>query len=216
MGNPGENQQIAVFNYVKQNMDPDAIMNPTMDSTKPDIISPKFGIIEAKAADAQCGQFTITKVHDHPLNEAIMNAFGTLTNNAELKDNELCKKWVQHHYADVSYFGICDKNGNVTIQTWQEFFDTHTFSCIYRKKKSGSGDADKPWIAQYLPAHWKCEQKPNKEWYATNPAAIGEYAEGVNTKGTIKTLWVSTRTPGRVRILSDTSTPSFVFQSQPI
>ena len=123
MGYPGEKYEKTVFEFIKNKYDPNAIWEGGSDSTKPDIISDILGIVEVKQKEtAQCGQFTESTVDNYEFSQEIIDCF---SNNNTIITNDLCKQWVKNYYLNhkkVNYFGVCDKNNNVTLLTPEEFF----------------------------------------------------------------------------------------------
>lgn len=206
-GQDGEN---ALFDYIKENYDNNAELQGGMNSHDCDIFSPVLGIIEVKDLPAQSGQFTVATAKDYNFSNEIMNAFGkNPINNAVVKDNNLCIKWIRDYYVNtkkVNYFGVREADGTIHLQTPDEYFSTHTFECVVRYKKSGSSSAAK-WVDDCVPAEWGCYREGSK-LYAPN-ANPGDSCVRQNTRKNDKVLWVNKS--NEVRILSDTNNLTYIF-----
>ena len=206
----GQNGEEALLNYVKENYDNNAVLKGGMDSHDYDILSPRLGIIEVKDLPAQSGQFTLATAKNYHFSNEIMQAFGkTPNNNAVLKDNDLCIKWIKDYYVNtkkVNYFGVRESDGVIHLQTPDEYFSTHVFECVARYKKSGSSSAAK-WVDNCVPAEWNCYREGDK-LYAPG-ANAGDSCIGTNTRGTEKILWVNQSK--EVRILSSTNNLTYIF-----
>ncbi len=206
----GEKAEKMLLEYIKNNFDDQAESKGGMNSHDPDIISPKLGIIEVKGLPAQSGQFTQATATKYNFSDLIIDAFGTdVQDNAVLNDNDLCVKWIKDYYINtkkVNYFGVLEEDGTVHLQTPTEYFQTHTFYCTARCKKSGSDKARK-WVMNYIPKEWNCYWDGDKLYApgaTPNDSCIGE-----NTKKDKKIIWVNPS--NEVRILSDTKNLTYIF-----
>lgn len=212
------NEQIA-YDWVKKNLDPKAKLYGGSDSRAPDICLSNGDVYEVKSLHAQCGQFTASTAHKYSFSNEIQEYFMGLYDPEELLTSvnknyyfgphEICKKWVETYYRDikkVKAFLVVTK-GKVTEESLEEYFNNHSFSCTYRRKKSGSSEP-KLWTKKYLPSNWDYEIV-GKEWKIKDSSLIGQQVKGYNTKGTEATI--SIEKTGFIRILSNTYTPTFIF-----
>lgn len=198
-----------VFAYIKAYLDPGADWKGGMDNTAPDIVLSNGKIVEVKENKAQCGQFVASTITNYKYSDEIVAAF---TSEKTLKDNDLCKKWVQNYYItqkNVALFGVYDKaTDKVTLVLPQEFFERTIFSCTYRKKPSGTSTSTPKWAYKYIPVEWNCIEK-GKYMIAQNPLAINQTVIGTNTKNESRRIWVDDQ--GRVKVKSETNNPTWIF-----
>lgn len=213
------NEQKA-YKYIKETEDPKAILHGGSDSKAPDIVLSNGDVYEVKSLHAQCGQFTESTAHKYAFSDEVQEYFmgmydpeellTSVEKNYYLNSHEICKKWVEAYYRDiknVKAFLVVDDNGNVTKESLEDYFNNHTFSCTYRRKKSGSSPAAS-WINKYIPTTWEYEVV-GKNWKIKDASLIGQQVKGYDTKGSEKTI--SIERSGFIRILSNTYTPTFVF-----
>ena len=211
------NERIA-HEWVKVNIDPAAILHGGTNCKAPDITLSNGDVYEVKSLHAQCGQFTEGTVHNYEYSNEVMEYFMGAYDR-EIKDNDklnhaICTMWVRSYYENkkkVKMFLVVDNKGNVSFETLDDYFNNHSFSCTYRSKKSGTTSNTPKWCykQKYIPSDWNCVYDGKKYMIAQNPKAIGQKLQVINTKGDEKTMWVDNE--GRVKLLSDTATPTFVF-----
>jgi hypothetical protein len=198
----GEKGEQTIFAYFKEHYDADADCQGGMDSTGYDIMSPKYGIVEAKSLPARCGQFTYSTAYKYQYSNEVM---------LHIDDEDVCKKWVLNYYTvhkHVNYFMIKDKD-EFYFLTPTEFINKYHFSCPARDKKSGTSKAAK-WVMKYVPPEWNCVWK-NGKLYALNKEYYNAEVVGYNTQNTAHVVFVSPRCDGEVRIKSNTKNFTFIF-----
>ena len=210
------NEQIAI-EWVKNIEDPEAILHGGSDCRAPDIILSNGDIYEVKSLQAQCGQFTASTAHKYQYsNEVQEYLLGIYDRDIEvgenfyLNDHPICLAWVKAYYKDVKKTKafLTVKQGIVIKESFEDYFNNHVFSCTYRLKKSGSTSDIPAWAVEYLPEYWK-SVKNGKKYYASNPEVFKDRVYGYDTKGNKKVISVEEN--NQIKILSETYTPTFVF-----
>lgn len=199
----GKVYELSALEWIKENLDPDAIAMGGADSTEPDIISPKYGIIEVKHLPAQSGQFTESTAEKYAYSQNIINLFKNCKANDKII-NEECKAWVKDYYLNhkkVNNFIVFDKE-EILFLSPEEYFNLYTFNCTYRFKKSGSRKATKK-LVSLLPSnisfYWKNDRVyiTDKNYYKTY-ITIGDYICYINDEM-------------ELRILSSTKNATYIF-----
>ena len=200
----GKKYEISALKWFKENFDVDAISEGGADSTKPDIISPIYGIIEVKHLPAQSGQFTEATAHKYAYSQDIINLFeDNKSANSKITD-PLCKDWVKNYYLNtkkVDNFIVFDKE-EILFLTPEEYFDRYTFSCTYRFKKSGPRHATKAIasiLSKTIEVSWN-----GKKLYVIDSKLNKTYL----TVGD-KECYIDDK--GEVKILSSTKNATYIF-----
>lgn len=140
------------FEWFRDNYDSEAIYLGKSDSTVPDIISPKYGKIDVKAPDAQCGEFTESKINDNEYNKYIANK------KREEVTHEEANIWCRHYYQmkGISYFITSDRNSsNYRLMTLNEFFNTRICTMQLREKKQNGSQPLPKMYFKYIPKEWE-------------------------------------------------------------
>ena len=199
----GKEYEVSALEWFKENFDADAINEGGADSTKPDIISPIYGIIEVKHLPAQSGQFTEKTADKYAYSQDIVNLFENKSANSKSTDPR-CKDWVKNYYLNdkkVNYFIVFDKK-EILFLTPEEYFDRYTFSCTYRFKKSGPRNATKAIasiLSKTIEVFWR-----GKKLYVTDSKLNETYL----TVGD-KECYINDE--GEVRILATTKNATYIF-----
>lgn len=208
----GERQEIAAFKAAKvyyndNNMEHFGGMN----NTAPDLLRSNGEIIEVKADKAQCGQFTDNTAENYKFSTEVMDLFPKNKKNNMKVSGPICTEWVKNYYLQnkkVSAFAIVDENYQTIFYTPEEFFANFVFTCTYRCKASGTTTNTPKWCWKYIPAEWNCEYD-GKYMVAKNKSAINQTIKVINTQGQEKRMWVNDE--GRVKIKSETASPTYIF-----
>lgn len=201
----GQAAEEQVFDYIKNNIDANAVLFGGMNSTSPDIVLGDGSIVEVKGLPAQCGQFTIFTKNNYKFSDEIIAAF-----EDGGPDSELCKKWVENYYLNqkkVKYFGITS-NEKVTFLPAEKFFEFCSFSCACRAKKSGSSTSTPKWVGKFLPQEIKYT-KEGKYLVTKDAKFYNASYLGQDTKGNQKTIYIDNR--GRIKVLSNTASKTYIF-----
>lgn len=182
-----------------------------MNNKTPDLLRSNGEIIEVKADKAQCGQFTNKTAGKYKFSVEVMNLFPKNKKNNMKVSEPICAEWVKNYYLQhkkVSVFAVVDKNDQTIFYTPEEFFENFVFTCTYRHKPSGTTTNTPKWCWKYIPAEWECEYD-GKYMVARNKSAINQSIKVVNTQGQEKRMWVNDE--GRVKIKSETASPTYIF-----
>ena len=194
------------FEWFKANYDSNATWLGGSDSTSPDIISPKMGIIEVKSFPAQSGQFTDKTANNYKYSQDIINLIKEAgkENNQQIV-HESCKNWVKDYYVNhkqVNYFLVID-NKEIFLLTPEQYFESYNFACVYRFKKSGSRNATKK-LAKKLPKNISAEWRGKKLYTADSSLYDWYFSTSEND------CYINDE--GEIRILSKTKNATYIFK----
>ena len=200
---PGMNIEQKIYDNFIKNYDNKAIHYGGMNSSTNDIISPNYGNVEAKGIPAQCGQFTFTTANDYEYSQEVM---------ANPNNEDICIKWIKNYYQNhkkVNYFATYENNDIFKLYTIDDFFQNFKFFCTCRAKKSGSRKAPK-YLIDKLPA--ELEAYWDNDHLMTNHSEyFNSYFPFINTKGEESIAWVSNKSIGEIRVLSNTKNLTYIF-----
>lgn len=199
----GKKYEITALEWILNNIDPTAKEYGGADSTLPDIIGEKCGIVEVKHLPAQSGQFTESTAKDYAYSEEIKALFSNKKNNQNIK-HEACKSWVKNYYINqkkVNNFLVFEKE-EILFLSAEEYFERYSFSCTYRFKKSGSRNATKTIasiLSKTIEVFWN-----GKKLYVTDNKLNETYLTIGDKKCYIND-------EGEVRILASTKNATYIF-----
>ena len=199
----GKKYEITALEWILNNIDPTAKEYGGADSTLPDIIGEKCGIVEVKHLPAQSGQFTESTAKSYAYSEEIKALFSNKKNNQSIK-HEVCKSWVKDYYMSqkkVNNFLVFEKK-EILFLSAEEYFERYSFSCTYRFKKSGSRNATKTIasiLSKTIEVFWN-----GKKLYVTDSKLNETYL----TVGD-KECYINDE--GEVRILASTKNATYIF-----